>query len=78
MLVTFMRLVAAAPLVRAFSTRLSAGARAVQWARSSTPSATGDSELGRKHFIRNIVEEDLASGKHRRIVTRFPPEPNGV
>jgi glutamyl/glutaminyl-tRNA synthetase len=28
-------------------------------------------------FIRNIVVEDLKSGKHRRIVTRFPPEPNG-
>ena len=29
------------------------------------------------HFIRNIVIEDLASGKHDRIITRFPPEPNG-
>ncbi|MBZ0093402.1 MAG: glutamine--tRNA ligase/YqeY domain fusion protein [Sulfuricellaceae bacterium] len=29
------------------------------------------------HFIRNIVEADLASGKHKSIVTRFPPEPNG-
>src|SRR5437588_139392 len=29
------------------------------------------------NFIRPIVEADLASGKHRRIVTRFPPEPNG-
>mgnify|MGYP001451765472 CR=1 FL=1 len=29
------------------------------------------------HFIRNIVEEDLKSGKHQSIVTRFPPEPNG-
>ncbi len=29
------------------------------------------------HFIRGIVEADLASGKHRLIVTRFPPEPNG-
>ena len=28
-------------------------------------------------FIRNIIREDLASGKHQRIVTRFPPEPNG-
>jgi glutaminyl-tRNA synthetase len=28
-------------------------------------------------FIRAIVAEDLASGKHRRVVTRFPPEPNG-
>ena len=29
------------------------------------------------NFIRNIVDEDLASGKHKSVVTRFPPEPNG-
>jgi glutaminyl-tRNA synthetase len=29
------------------------------------------------NFIRNIIDEDLARGKHRTIVTRFPPEPNG-
>lgn len=29
------------------------------------------------HFIRDIVKEDLASGKHAQIHTRFPPEPNG-
>jgi glutaminyl-tRNA synthetase len=29
------------------------------------------------HFIRDIVADDLRSGKHRRVVTRFPPEPNG-
>ena len=28
-------------------------------------------------FIRDIVAEDLKSGKHTRVVTRFPPEPNG-
>jgi glutaminyl-tRNA synthetase len=28
-------------------------------------------------FIRTIVAEDLASGKHASLVTRFPPEPNG-
>ena len=33
---------------------------------------------GEKHdFIRQIVREDLASGKHAAIHTRFPPEPNG-
>jgi glutaminyl-tRNA synthetase len=28
-------------------------------------------------FIRTIVSEDIQSGKHKEIVTRFPPEPNG-
>lgn len=29
------------------------------------------------NFIRNIIDEDLKSGKHDYIITRFPPEPNG-
>ena len=29
------------------------------------------------HFIRNVIDEDLASGKHSSIHSRFPPEPNG-
>ena len=29
------------------------------------------------NFIRDIIDEELASGKHEKIVTRFPPEPNG-
>lgn len=31
----------------------------------------------RQDFIRQIVRDDLASGKHGFIKTRFPPEPNG-
>ena len=31
----------------------------------------------RTNFIRDIIDEDLASGKHDKVVTRFPPEPNG-
>jgi len=30
-----------------------------------------------KDFIREIIREDLRTGKHSTIVTRFPPEPNG-
>ncbi|MDO4696709.1 MAG: glutamine--tRNA ligase/YqeY domain fusion protein [Neisseria sp.] len=29
------------------------------------------------HFIRSIIEEDLKSGRHTAVQTRFPPEPNG-
>ncbi|MGY4108258.1 glutamine--tRNA ligase [Aeromonas encheleia] len=29
------------------------------------------------NFIRQIIDEDLASGKHKSVHTRFPPEPNG-
>jgi len=29
------------------------------------------------NFIRDIIDADLASGKHTHIITRFPPEPNG-
>ena len=29
------------------------------------------------NFIEGIIMEDLKSGKHKRVVTRFPPEPNG-
>src|ERR1700749_4280003 len=29
------------------------------------------------NFLEEIVEEDLAAGKYKSILTRFPPEPNG-
>jgi glutaminyl-tRNA synthetase len=31
----------------------------------------------KRDFIRDIIAEDLASGKHETTITRFPPEPNG-
>lgn len=43
---------------------------------SSENTAFTSSESPRD-FIRKIVEEDLSSGKHKQIHTRFPPEPNG-
>jgi glutaminyl-tRNA synthetase len=34
-------------------------------------------ETSGKDFIREIVEDDLRTGKHTTVATRFPPEPNG-
>lgn len=31
----------------------------------------------RSHFIRQLITDDLANGKHQSVITRFPPEPNG-
>ena len=36
-----------------------------------------DKDNTTKDFIREIIKGDLESGKHKKIVTRFPPEPNG-
>ncbi|GIU36097.1 glutamine--tRNA ligase [Shewanella colwelliana] len=36
-----------------------------------------DTEVRPSNFIRNIIDEDLESGKHTSVHTRFPPEPNG-
>ena len=36
-----------------------------------------DTSPEKRDFIRQIVREDLASGRHQAIKTRFPPEPNG-
>ena len=44
--------------------------------RESADSA-GPGSKATTDFIRTIVQEDLKSGKHTKIKTRFPPEPNG-
>ncbi|WP_318513791.1 glutamine--tRNA ligase [Photobacterium leiognathi] len=36
-----------------------------------------ESEARPTNFIRQIIDADLASGKHTSVHTRFPPEPNG-
>ena len=38
---------------------------------------SSETPIAPSNFLRTIVEEDLKSGKHTFIVTRFPPEPNG-
>ena len=44
----------------------------------STETILETTENARPHnFITQIIDEDLASGKHQRVHTRFPPEPNG-
>jgi glutaminyl-tRNA synthetase len=30
-----------------------------------------------QNFLRDIVDQDLETGRHKTVVTRFPPEPNG-
>lgn len=34
-------------------------------------------EINTSNFVKNIVIDDLKTGKHKEIITRFPPEPNG-
>lgn len=36
-----------------------------------------EAEARPTNFIRQIIDEDLATGKHNTVRTRFPPEPNG-
>ena len=43
----------------------------------STPNKETAPAATPSDFIRDIVAADLAAGKYQRIVTRFPPEPNG-
>jgi glutaminyl-tRNA synthetase len=45
---------------------------------ASSTNTTGTSTTSApSNFIRQIIDKDLDSGKHSKVVTRFPPEPNG-
>lgn len=43
----------------------------------SEESIDAASPSANRHFIRKIIDADLAAGTVKKIVTRFPPEPNG-
>src|SRR5581483_2362458 len=59
------------------------GAKARRLQRSAGSMAVTDTVLEAagtepgRDFIRDIIAADLAAKKHAKIVTRFPPEPNG-
>jgi glutaminyl-tRNA synthetase len=36
-----------------------------------------EADIRPTNFIRQIIDKDLADGKHSNVATRFPPEPNG-
>ena len=44
---------------------------------ASTETKETSQEVESKNFIEEIIEKDLADGKIRGVITRFPPEPNG-
>ena len=43
----------------------------------SAPADATSDDSGARDFIRDIVRADVAAGRVRRVITRFPPEPNG-
>jgi glutaminyl-tRNA synthetase len=46
--------------------------------RNNAPVETSDEKKTEvSNFIRSIIDEDLKNGKHTKVITRFPPEPNG-
>ena len=45
--------------------------------KTQKPDSTGGRREPPLDFIRTIIRDDLANGKHPKVVTRFPPEPNG-
>ena len=44
---------------------------------NSDVNITDNNEVVSRNFIEQIIDKDLEEGKYEKIVTRFPPEPNG-
>ena len=44
---------------------------------SGSNAANSEARTAPRNFIRQIIDKDLADGKHTSVTTRFPPEPNG-
>mmetsp|Transcript_10181 Transcript_10181/g.23836 ORF Transcript_10181/g.23836 Transcript_10181/m.23836 type:complete len:872 (+) Transcript_10181:59-2674(+) len=63
--------------------RLATGGGRLLSMKGASPSAdikeqpTGSESGSRKHFISNMIQKDIEEGRHNKVVTRFPPEPNG-
>src|SRR6201997_677728 len=47
------------------------------WLINMSVAAENTTREAGQDFIRDIVRADLASGRHKTVVTQFPPEPNG-
>ena len=46
-------------------------------ARAANNAADQGANVAPTDFVRTIMREDMASGVHATVITRFPPEPNG-
>jgi glutaminyl-tRNA synthetase len=44
---------------------------------STPPSSPSPAPAPSRDFIRRIIDEDISQKRHNKVVTRFPPEPNG-
>ena len=44
---------------------------------NQSPQPDGSPATSHRHFVRQAIDEDLASGRFDGVATRFPPEPNG-
>lgn len=66
-----------AVVAMAFELRRSSMVRIIRRSLCAAKTDGIEKPVGRKHFIREIVDTDLQRGVVKQLVTRFPPEPNG-